>query len=80
VITGAELQVVCIGAAIAGVVGCLLTLVSWPDPYAQIGHAGEWSLDVHDGPSPPLESPAGRAEVLQLEAALAALRARRERR
>jgi hypothetical protein len=79
VITGAELQVVCIGAAVAGLIGCLWALLSWADPYSEIGRAGEWSLDVHDGPSPPLESPAGRAEVRQLEAALAALRARRER-
>ena len=77
-ITGAELQVVCLAVVAGGLLWGAIVVLSCGDPYRSVGQGGEWALDVHDGDVDPLDSPAGRDEVRQLEGALEWLRSSRE--
>jgi len=70
--------VVCIVIVVFALVYGLWVNALVRDPYEQIG-GGKMALDVPDNvPSPPLDSPAGRAELHQLQEAIAAVRAARE--
>jgi hypothetical protein len=70
-------QLVVVAGAIVGLVGAIIAAIGSRALYDQIG-GGRFALDVSDGvPPPPPESAAGRAELRQLEEALAAVRAAR---